>query len=162
MPPGLLPLLSRLHNKPFQTISLCHRFCGSGIWTGHGENGVSLVSAGPTRRLGAPVEKSSFMCLVVDAGCQRELGWAVGQKPPWPLHVNSLRGNSGLPPSMQLDSRDRHPQRANRRCAAFSNLALEVMECHFCHILFMGAVTSQLSFNGKGISFFLRRGKVIL
>lgn len=79
------------------------------MWTGHSENGVSLISAGPTQRLGI-IGKSSFTCLVVVAGCQLELGWAVGQKPPWPLHVNSLRGNIGLPHSTQLDSKDRHPQ----------------------------------------------------
>lgn len=47
--------------------------------------------SGADSKAGGHLEKSSFTCLVVDAGCQLELGWSVGQK-PWPLHVNSLGG----------------------------------------------------------------------
>lgn len=164
MPTVLLPLLFKLHNKPFQTILLCHRFWRSGLWIGHSEAGLFLMWAGPTQRLGDDLEKSPFTCLVLGAGCQLELGWAVGQTPPWasPCEVSAwatlgllmARGwmlGTGIP-------------RECGSCVAFSNLALEVMQCHFCHILFMETVTNQFNLNGKRMSccFFMGRGTVTL
>lgn len=87
-----------LHSKPLHAVFLRHRFCGSGMGIGAQCGWFAPgTSAGLTQSLGNRLKKSSFTCLVLDAGCQLELGWAAGRKPPWPLHMNSLHRLLGLP-----------------------------------------------------------------